>query len=325
MASFDRTFSSPIIALPPQLPPQPFMTSTHRKPLFANHSPFGRKSPQSESWSHLQPQASSFSAGRKRSRDEAAENLNDDFASLPLAITPTAPESEEDWVYGEGMTLVKPNGFIIDASSQTGTWIEEKVEEAKPVVQLPVSAEPSVLRCHKSQRLDLSAIPNITDEVCLSNGLTVASSPPKTASMEPTVDDFTIHLGIGWSRISDDEDLQAAARGWARYIENHYPVSDTTIRLQSKGLASYLVEAQEGYFLFGEDLKQGRLVSTSLVKTFDNLKNTPPVFDGSSIMIAAGSPVSEQNTQSGEINGTDESFQVIGPAGQELGFEMDMS
>jgi hypothetical protein len=105
--------------------------------------------------------------------------------------------------------------------------------------------------------------------------------------MEPTVDDFTIYLGIGWSRISADEHIQAAARGWAKFIENHYPVHDPEIRLQSKGLASYLVEAREGWFLFSEDLRQGRLISSSFARAFENLKNVPPKFDGHEILSAA--------------------------------------
>jgi hypothetical protein len=136
-----------------------------------------------------------------------------------------------------------------------------------------------------SQRLDLTATPVIAKEIGLANSTVIASSPPKMPD-EPTFDVFKMHLGIGWSRISDDEDIQAAACGWAKFIENHYPVSDVHIRLQSKGLASYLVEAKEGWFLFGEDLREGRLVSASLERIFENLRSVPPVFDGEEMMLA---------------------------------------
>lgn len=302
---------------------------------FTNPSPFGQASSNAASFSLSQTPLSA--AGRKRSRDEAADNLQEDYSSPPVR------ESEEDWEYGEGMTLIKPNGFIIDASSQTGTWAEEKAEISQSQAQTPPAIQDRpMLRSHKSQRLDLTATPVINEEISLSNGTVIASSPPKMVSNgmeEPTIDAFTIYLGIGWSRISDGDDIQAAARGWAKFIENHYPVSDVCIRLQSKGLASYLVEAREGWYLFGEDLKEGRLVSTSLERTFENLKTTPPVFDGEEIL----HPVAETPRAEIEVkhevvmndlietqhpvleaimNGIHNSH---GTAGQDVEMEMDMS
>jgi hypothetical protein len=276
--------SSPVVVLPaPQFPSQPYTMNSNNL-TFTNPLPFGQASANPAAFSL--PQTPLSAAGRKRSRDEAADNLQEDYSSPPVQ------ESEEDWEYGEGMTLIKPNGFIIDASSQTGTWAEEKAENSQFQAQTPPAIQDRpTLRSHKSQRLDLTATPVIAEEISLSNGTVIASSPPKMVSNgmeEPTIDAFTIYLGIGWSRISDGEDIQAAARGWAKFIENHYPVKDVHIRLQSKGLVSYLVEAKEGWFLFGEDLKEGRLVSTSLERTFENLKTTPPVFDSEEILYAAG-------------------------------------
>ncbi|KAK3987553.1 hypothetical protein QBC44DRAFT_245620, partial [Cladorrhinum sp. PSN332] len=93
-------------------------------------------------------------------------------------------------------------------------------------------------------------------------------------------------LDIGWSPISDDEHVQAAARGWARFIENRYPVTNAKILLESHGLQSYLVEATQGYFLFSENLRQGRLVSKLADQAFRNLKTSPPTFDGLETMSA---------------------------------------
>lgn len=249
--------------------------SFHNPMLFQHSSPSPAYRTVPQYHTQLSSQASSL-AGRKRSRDEASPNL-EDFVEMPAVPAPI-PESEEDWEYGEGMTLIKPNGFIIDASSQTGTWVEEKLPT--PVSTQPVILERQALRSFKSQRLDQTATSTISEDMSLADGFAVAQSPPKSNSTEPTVDDFTIHLGIGWSRISSDEDMQAAARGWAKYIENHFPIADVQIRLQSKGLDSYLVESSSGWFLFGQELKHGRLISTSLHRTFENLKSTPPVFDG---------------------------------------------
>jgi hypothetical protein len=339
--------SSPVLVLQSQHP-QPYnMTSNN---LAFNTAPFGHESPTPTSWSQPMQQACVPSAaGRKRSRDEAADDLEDSnyFASTATSAPKT---SEEDWEYGEGMTLIKPNGFIIDASSQTGTWAEEKAELMQPS---PVIQDRPVLRSFKSQRLDLTATPSIAEEINLTNGSVVALSPPKTTTEDPTVDAFTVHLGIGWSRISEDEHIQAAARGWARFVENHYPLSNVQIRLQSKGLASYLVQASEGFFLFAEDLKQGRLVSVSLGKTFENLKTSPPEFESDEVIMAVAETPKMEAEMRREIlmnedsphclpreevkNGGTESYltapevtanrmhNVRDPAGQELDVEMDVS
>lgn len=326
MPSFDRAFScaSPTIVLPS---PQSFghnlnMTSTH--PSFPSGYAFAQ-TPQvnGNGCSPLQ-QTPNSRAGRKRSRDEAAiEDASDYFQPAP------EPENEEEWVYGPGMTLIRPNGHFIEAGSQTGTWAEEKAEEEKAKSRPHTPNDKPILRSHKSQRLT-TATPGTAEEVVFANGASsnIPSSPPKAAMAEPTVDDFTIHLGIGWSRISDDEHIQAAARGWAKFIENHFPVSNANIRLQSKGLASYLVEAAEGYFLFGEDLKQGRLVSTSLENTFRNLQSRPPLFDGLLTMEASVTPKPDETTScyshfGSAVNGSAKNAPLVGAHSVEV--EMDMS
>ncbi|TQS34750.1 hypothetical protein Golomagni_04858 [Golovinomyces magnicellulatus] len=102
-----------------------------------------------------------------------------------------------------------------------------------------------------------------------------------TSLIEPCVDEFSRHLGVGWSKLSDsDLDLQAAARGWAKFIENHFSITNVEIRLWSKGLACYLVQATEGFYLFGDDLKQGRLVGVDLETALMNIKGPVPIFKG---------------------------------------------
>jgi hypothetical protein len=254
-------------------------------------------------------------AGRKRSRDEAASNLEDDYFPIPAQAKPVV-ENEEEWEYGEGMTLIKPkgNGYAIEASSQTGTWAEEKAEEEKAKAAAAAAAiakalaDRPVLRASKSQRLNLSATPTIAEEVSNATASSPGSPERSGGYAEPTIDDFTRHLGIGWSSInSADTDIQAAARGWSKYIENHFPVSNAMIRLQSKALESYLVQTNEGYFLFGEDLKHGRLVSTNLQKTFANLQGPVPTFEGESLMEATASPKLESlQATSNNVNGLQE-------------------
>lgn len=290
MASFGRA-SSPVLTMPLQ---SHFQSPFGRPPYTQQSSSFSQQT----AWTL--PFAAQAPRGRKRSRDEAAVNLDSPEKAPPPVVAPQ--EDEDEWEYGPGMILIKKNSrYVNDASTQSGTWIEEqkardearKLDEALALQQQQAQERPS-LRSHKSSRLDMSSVTlsaraNSSSPVRSSPGrdLTDPSSLADSPS-QPIVDDFTMHLGIGWSRISDT--LESAARGWAKYIENHYNLKNAVIKLESRGLESYLVEAQEGFFLFAENLKQGRLVSQDPARAFQNLKTSPPVFDGAETMFAAESP-----------------------------------
>jgi hypothetical protein len=304
MASFNRT-SSPVLTMTPGAVHQ----SAFGMPSFAHQpSPLSRNGTfgATPSWPAM-ASASSLTAGRKRSRDEAAINLDVEEAKLET-IDPIK-EKDDDWVYGEGMTLIKsPSSYVTNAGSQSGTWVEEKAAtdeacknaDARAINQ---QARPS-LRSNKSQRLDMNAtsIPGNNSQASRVSPVRDVSPSASTpglsidASSQPIVDNFTLHLGIGWSRISEDEHIQAAARGWARFIENHFPVTNVRIQLESKGLQSYFVESSEGYFLFAENLRQGQLVSKDLHQAFSNLKATPPTFEGLQVMAATESPAPMDST-----------------------------
>ncbi|PVH88686.1 hypothetical protein DL98DRAFT_508583 [Cadophora sp. DSE1049] len=308
MRSFEQSYSSdPVLTLPAQHPHQSPFNMESNRPVFT--SPFTNgvhQSPANSSWSSLTPTQSTprSAAGRKRSRDEAASNLEEDYFQVPAPVIPE-PENEDEWEYGEGMVLIKKGtGYVTDSTSQTGTWQEERAaeEQAKLAAQIAAAAERPVIRATKSQRLNLSATPAIPEEVS-HEAASPGGSPERHT--EPTVDIFTLHLGIGWSSMDNaGPDIQAAARGWAKFIENHFPITNAKIQLQSKGLSSYLVEANEGYFLFGEDLKQGRLVSTNLERLWVNLRGPTPVFDGDLVMEAGQTPkVEAQSMVESAMNG----------------------
>lgn len=288
MAFFDRGFStaSPVLGLQPQAAHQ----SPFDRPFFPHQSQSYNYSASCSSRPILKSTATF--AGRKRSRDEAAVNLDEPEKAVP---PPKVEEPEDEWEYGPGMILIKKKtGYVRDATSQSGTWVEEKAAqdharkiEKATVAQQKLSQERPSLRSNKSQRLDFSD--PTTTSLPTPGASPVNDASPKGPS-QPVVDDFTMHLGIGWAQLSTDEHIQAAVRGWQRYIENHFPVTEAKIRLQSRGLNAYLVEAREGFFLFAEDLREGRLVSRNPYCALQNLKTTPPVFDGAENMTAAESP-----------------------------------
>ncbi|CAK7268064.1 hypothetical protein SEPCBS119000_002871 [Sporothrix epigloea] len=302
--SFLHRTSSPVLTMTPQ---NDIKLPFDRPFAMQQSSPFGNPSAWSRNLGNQKPVAPP--RGRKRSRDEASVNL-DSPEKAPASVDPINEDGDE-WEYGPGMVLIKKSsGYVHEAGNQSGTWLEEKTaaledlrkEEALRQQQRQSQDRPS-LRSHKSSRLDLSAHAASQKQIndpghCSSpkNGLRDASPKSMNGSFtasgtsQPIVDDFTLHLGIGWNRLSDDEHIQAAARGWARFIENHFPVTAPKILLESKGLESYLVEAREGYFLFAENLRQGRLVSCDPQRALANLRQSPPTFDSEHTIIASSTP-----------------------------------
>lgn len=270
MASFQRQFStaSPVLALPQPSHPNQIAGSAFAPPHAQMHV-------QSQSIESLRA-----SRGRKRSRDEASANLEPDAPPEPVA------ESQDNWVYGEGMVLIKPDiGYIADASNQSGTWVEEHYAAADTEAKRQLEASQVNVRSHKLQRMG-------SDDVPAGTGLGHAAPAATQANNCPVIDNFTLHLGIGWRKVSDDENIQAAARGWAKFIENHYPLNDVQICLESEGLQSYLVKAAEGFFLCSEDLRQARLVSCDVETALRNLQQSPPTFEGDEIISSTETPTS---------------------------------
>lgn len=218
-------------------------------------------------------------AGRKRSREESPD-LTDADDSTPTESAAQTPDNV--WMFGNEMTMSEPEVAASPAHTDTLSAMEA-MRKAEMKANLEQQNDQQLSgRSHKTQRrgqmAPFAASPAASD----------ASGPSEPAHL--VVDDFTLHLGIGWRRISNDEHIQAAARGWARFIQNHYPISNAVIRLESKGLQSYLVEAAEGYFLFDENLRHGRLVSATGEGALQNLKSHPPVFEGPETMMAAAQP-----------------------------------
>lgn len=195
------------------------------------------------------------------------------------------------------MTLVdSTTGHSTTAESQTGTWYEEMLDEERPA-SLQTPDEPdrtdgeASRRPSKSVRLESSA--RLVESE-------VANTPSFTEAPAPAVDAATWMLGIGWKVIAEDNaDLQGAARGWARYIENHYALADVKVLLRSEGQEAFVVhanESQEGWWLFKEDLSEGRLIASSWDRCVAGLRAIPTVFEGAETVCAmrTPSPISDE-------------------------------
>lgn len=233
----------------------------------------------------------STNPSKKRSRDDMAFDPETDGSYFAGIQTPAPIPEEEEPIYGEGMVLINPKtGVSIAAESQTGTWYEEKVE--RKALENEVAAanfRPKMPTSRKSARMSQNSIRLPIDTSVAS----APASPPKTAVDRPEFDEATMALGIGWTKVSsEDEAIQAAARGWARYLENHYArhIHGAQILLKSSGLNAYLVGCQEGFFLFSEDLLEGKLVGRTWESCLHNLKAQPMQFEGEEVLRAERTP-----------------------------------
>ena len=280
---------------------------THQQPAQAFRQSFSHRS----QW---RPSASKpvlfTNPSSKRSRDEV-----EDESPNPSAFSNTMPKFQEEPVeYGEGMTLISSStGRAISADSQTGTWYEENLEierqaSIKAAESLAQAAQDCASRPKKSLRLDSLPIPSLSAFAKESED---AHFCPR-ATDSPASDSATHLLGVGWKLISQEEDTQAAAKGWAKYIDNHYPsITNVQLLLKSEGHQAYLVRAiptgdglenAEGFFLFAEDLNEGRLVAKTWDTCIPNLQKSPILFEGEKVLKAVRTPPISHSTSMEEMN-----------------------
>ena len=242
----------------------------------------------STSWTPVDTRTPIFTnPSRKRSRDRTDLTLDHDGSYFPWQKANAPASIPEQPSYGEGIN--SSTDVSIPAGSQTGTWYEKEVGAGSGPPP-PMAIRPPMLSARKSVRLDPAAPTSQLEQIAA----TVAqTSPPKSSIPHPSIDDYTYALGIGWTSLaSEDPDIQAAARGWARYLKNHYSryISGAEILLKSKGLNAYLVGCPEGFYLFSEDLLEGKLVGRNWESCLNNLRAHPAAFEGQEVLRAERTP-----------------------------------
>jgi hypothetical protein len=231
----------------------------------------------------------------KRRRDEVED---EDYSPTFVDLTPSV-SIEVEPVYGEGMTLIDPaTGRAIPAESQTGTWYEENLElerqasikAAESLAQAAIEAAPRPAKSLRLEKLPESPFSTSCDTPR-------HESPGRTGTETPSFDPASHLLGVGWTVVGKDSDIQAAAKGWAKYIDNHYrSLSNSEILLRSEAHQAYLVKAthtperKEGYFLFADDLNEGKLVADDWDTCINNLRTALPIFEGQETLRAVRTP-----------------------------------
>ncbi|OAA33675.1 hypothetical protein AAL_01140 [Moelleriella libera RCEF 2490] len=250
---------SPVLVIQPQ----PYYQTQLAAGTFGRHYPL-----------HMQPQMTSNSGGftsyarsrgRKRCRDEALTDLDPEQQSLPCVDS------------HKGRICSSTSRSSQCSSTKTHINQEPTMQEDPAGQDQSCSRKVQKLACNTTEPSNVSMNCGSTSHNAVNN---LSSISRNGAS---NVDPYAVCLGVGWGRISEDEHIQAAARGWARFIEINYGFSRVRICLESKGLQSYLVEASNGYFLFSENLRKGRLVSRTVEGALHNLTLSPPGFEGPEI------------------------------------------
>lgn len=137
-----------------------------------------------------------------------------------------------------------------------------------------------------------------------SNGLARTAATSNTRVEPPTVDDATRALGIGWTKIEGTPDELGSARGAARFINNHFPMTNPQIVAENNNRELQLVNADGGFYLFDDTATQGQLVSTDPQDAITRLQKTPIDFMGPQPMLRAESSSANQPRSNGVSNVT---------------------
>lgn len=200
-------------------------------------------------------------AGRKRSRGDICDPEDDHGDGSIMQFQPAPPPvNRGEPVYGPGMTIVYPNdpsgAYAADASSQSGTWVDEATQKANAAAARPIMAT------RKSQRLDSSA--SRSDDISAS----FAQVAPRAPGTEPLIDEASRLLGISWKRMDISEATQISQRAYTRWITRHYPqLTDVEVWFENNAIPGYLGRATnmangvQEYYLWSFDLHQAILVT----------------------------------------------------------------
>ncbi|KAF2154763.1 hypothetical protein K461DRAFT_275924 [Myriangium duriaei CBS 260.36] len=246
------------------LPDQYFHNAHYQQaPLNTNGLPSPPETLNGNSRTSLPPTPSEGAlAGRKRSRGDIYDPEDDHGDGSVVQLQPVPPSvNRGEPVYGPGMTLIYPNdpsgAYSADASTQSGTWLEEKAQQAATAV----AARP-IMATRKSQRLDLSA--SRPDDITAS----LTPIPPRAPGTEPLIDEATRLLGVSWTRMDMSETTQISQRAYTRWISRHYPqLSNVEVWFENSAIPGYLGRATnttnglEEYYLWSLDLHQAILVT----------------------------------------------------------------
>lgn len=234
---------------------------------------------------------------KKRTYEEISPEDEPMGGTLPPSRTPGISPTA---MYGDKIPRINPlTGTATTAETQAGTWFEDQLERKlrsgleEKAVQMSDSEGQSPKR--KVQRRIASSNADVTMHA-KANG----SSKAKVA--DPNIDQYTHLLGIGWTHIGEGSERASMARGFGKYIDNHYPLTDLEVLLECNSMESFLVKSSDGYYLFTENLSSGQLVARTWEDTLANLQRSPVRFSWAQRLFAARTPDTGREPYNGALS-----------------------
>ncbi|MCJ1353274.1 MAG: hypothetical protein MMC33_003259 [Icmadophila ericetorum] len=254
--------------------------------------------------------AITMNPSKKRGRCDEDEETMDTAMPVPTANVAPAVVEQPQLVYGEGMTLIDPrSGLAASAESQTGTWYEEQLEHER----LETARAAELLA--KIQAESTTPPSNKIHRVIAPSAAAIDTTPKSATQcnselyVNPALDTVKHLLGTEWACISEDQLLRSASRGWAKFVDRHYPsLNNVEVLLRLRGKNAYLIRTNEGLFLFNDDLTQGRLVAKTWETCVANLVLDPIFFEGEESLTAIKEPGHSVDMMD-DVSGSDESLQ----------------
>ena len=120
-----------------------------------------------------------------------------------------------------------------------------------------------------------------------------SSVSPTNTGGDLKIDEWTMRLGISWATPEENAIALACLRGYQTFIEKHYPITNAKIVAQNKQHCICLVDASQGWYLFDEDLRNGKLLARSKEAALRNLMQNPVVFEGQEALEAGKNDTTE--------------------------------
>lgn len=246
---------------------------------------------------HFKPPLIAPRSGNKRKRDSFDI---EPAATSPLQQLPTsASESPVNpMISGENQAATST---FDDGKSYAFTGEDLRPFPSSAILDADaLSSRQKFRRRETSDTLELTTVNN-----------SIVPATPNAKTQEQAIDELTHLLGVGWTRIGSDVDLQKATRGWEKYIENHYPLTEVAILATSKALdgafltlaRNYSNMALRRFLLFSEDLTEGRLIASSWGTCLARLQSNPIVFESEEMLKAANTPdLTPTSDASGELD-----------------------
>ncbi|KAL9014166.1 MAG: hypothetical protein Q9173_001180 [Seirophora scorigena] len=184
----------------------------------------------------------------KRSREESPA----EYAAFTDSKVQRVASSNS--LQDEGMTEVfTAAGRAVSRPGGSQTWLDGQTEQSLQDTHTSTSQAGEKGR-RKFQKQDAGQRPSATADP-------VPASELSLAPEELTQAQLVAQLGVGWDP-SKDSHWQAAALGWARYIEKTFPLKNVKV-LAKHTDGNHLVKATDGLYMFDENMTVGALIGKS--------------------------------------------------------------